>query len=312
LAPQVLVTHSAAAVQLAPLAAAQVLRVALHSPLAQAALTPLDAHVACSPSAGSARPTPSFAVQVKVLRAQNWPLAQSPSTQQLVGEGTQVPTLPLAVALHVPDWQLTVASAAVHGPSPLARPHRPLLPHTLVTHALAMLHSALFAPAHVLVVGLHAPVAHTAVANACEQTPWCSPSFGRPWPATNWTTHRIVTRSQNLPVPTPQSTSAQHEPAAESMHAPARLHTPDWHRFAVCAVQPVSPLAKPHLPWEHRLSTHCDVVVHTAPMAPAQVLVVGLQRPLKQVAAASVPVQAPPCSPSVGIAAPAACFATQA
>jgi hypothetical protein len=30
------------------------------------------------------------------------------------------------------------------------------------------------------------------------------------------------------------------------------------------------------------------------------------------VAAASVPVQAPPCSPSVGIAAPAASFATQA
>src|SRR5688572_14354440 len=110
-----------------PNATAQVVWVALHSPLWQAALVFVAEQLPCSPSAGSASPALSSGVQVKVSRWQKLPLLQSSSTQQASGwSGTQTPPL----GEHCCDWQNAASSEVVHAPAPLARQPTEVPPET--------------------------------------------------------------------------------------------------------------------------------------------------------------------------------------
>ena len=86
------------------------------------------------------------------------------------------------------------------------------------------------------------------------------------------------------------------------------LHAPDWQRFAVAAVQPVAPSARPHLPFWQAFVVHWSAAVHAAPTAAAHVFVAALQTPAAHTAAAPG-THWPVRTPSLGIGAPGASFA---
>lgn len=184
-----LVTHSAAAVQVPSLPNAQVEVVALHRPEAQAALTP-PTHEACRPSFGNGAPGAALVVQVKVLRAQYSAAPQSPSTQQPDALGTQALVLPFADALQKPERHTVAAFEAVHGPAPDSWPHWPSVPQMFVTHCEAMVQTEPLTSAQLLVAGLHAAVVQAALASDVEQTPSCRPSLGNAAPAWPFATQR--------------------------------------------------------------------------------------------------------------------------
>lgn len=95
------------------------------------------------------------------------------------------------------------------------------------------------------------------------------------------------------------------------MQAPDALHAPDWQRYAVEVVQPVSPFEKPQVPCEQVLNSHSAPLPQPWPTAEAQVLVIALQSPVEHVGATVVEAQTPVCSPSMEIAAPGADRVTQ-
>jgi hypothetical protein len=95
------------------------------------------------------------------------------------------------------------------------------------------------------------------------------------------------------------------------MQAPEALHAPDWQRYAVAVVQPVSPVETPQVPCEQVLNSHSAPEPQAWPTAEAQVLVVTLHRPVAQVGATVVAAHTPVCSPSTGMGAPLGRRATQ-
>ncbi len=145
-----------------------------------------------------------------------------------------------------------------------------------------MAQAAPVAPAQVLAVGLHKPVAHTAIAVAAEQVPSCSPSFGMGVPPASFAAQTHRAWSQNWALG--QSWSLQQLPLAVGTQRPLELQA---------------------------LLVHCEAEAHEAPAAAEQVLVKGLHAPLTQTAAAAEGEQVPSCRPSVAMAAPGASFAWQ-
>jgi hypothetical protein len=154
-APHTPTAHSDAPAQATPFALAQVLLTGLHNPALHTDwATGAEQTGACNVSSGSAWPAARSATQVNVPRSQCWFAAQSASAQHpSERKGTQAP-----LALQLPDWQLP-ALAAVHPGWPLARPHLPLVPHTLSVHCAALAQSNVTAAAQVFAVELQTPEA---------------------------------------------------------------------------------------------------------------------------------------------------------
>lgn len=117
----------------------------------------------------------------------------------------------------------------------------PFEPHALTTHWVAAVHASPVASAQVFVVGLHAPLAHTACAAEAVQTPVRTPSVGIASPATSFGLHAWAARSQRSPEA--QSLSIQQPPF--DMQVPAvGEHAPDWQTAApVASTQPLWPFA---------------------------------------------------------------------
>jgi hypothetical protein len=100
----------------------------------------------------------------------------------------------LLCGLHFPDWQLSAASFSLHGPSPSARPHLPLLPHTDDLQAAPLSQLALLAATHRPLSLLHKPVVQAAFMPALQ--PLCRPSCGIGAPAGTTARHVRSLRSQ--------------------------------------------------------------------------------------------------------------------
>jgi hypothetical protein len=139
-----------------------------------------------------------MSVQVNVARWQKRPPEQSASAQQLdVPCGMHALEEPSALALQRPDWHRNAPVEAVQGPEPSGTPHWPLPAQTFDVHSFAAVHAVVFAAAHVFVIALHVPVAHTAAARASVHTPSWRPSIGSDAPATLSAWQRSVARSHH-------------------------------------------------------------------------------------------------------------------
>lgn len=182
-------------------------------------------------------------------------------------------------ALQVPDWQ-SEAVLTVQPGSPFEMPQWPP-EQVLNSHSAAAAQLWPTAPAQVLVVALHSPVAHVGAMVVTEQRPVCSPSTGMAAPLASRGTHVSAARLQNDVES--QSPSAQQLPGVEGTQAPLGAQA---------------------------LLTHWAAAVQLVPFEVAQVSVASLQAPLWHVAL-TLAWQVPSCRPSLGIAVPAASVATQ-
>lgn len=119
--------HCAELVHAVPLGAEQVLREALHAPVAHTAAAVAAEQVpSWRPSFGIATPAASLLTQVNALRSQNWPDPQSASPKHAPGvDGMHEPA-----ELQTPVVQSAAAFCGVHGPSPGSYPQVPFEPHT--------------------------------------------------------------------------------------------------------------------------------------------------------------------------------------
>ena len=90
------------------------------------------------------------------------------------------------------------------------------------------------------------------------------------------------------------------------------MHTFDWHRVGSAVVQPDSPSARPHFPFEpHTFVTHWFAFPQlVVTFGPAHVFVTALHLPDWHVASAFASLQTPVWSPSFGIATPFALSST--
>ncbi len=245
-APHTVATHAAATVQAALFAAAQVFVTALQAPVTQTCAARAEVQTpSWSPSLGSATPAALSATHFSVVRSQWSAAAQSPSTKHPPDAGTHV----FAPGLHAPDWQRE-AVAGVQPAPPSAMPQRPFW-HALTWHSLAEAHARPTMPAHVFVVGLQTPLAHTTVAAALVQSPLRRPSFGIATPSARSARHVSELRSQYwLP---PQSPSPQQPapPAGTQRPLVAQVFETHWapavqteastsaHVFAAALQRPV-------------------------------------------------------------------------
>jgi hypothetical protein len=135
---QLLFRQSPLPVHVVPSADAQVFVLALQMPLLHTAAASVHAPL-CSPSFGMGVPACSLVLQVKLVRSQNLDgSVQSESRKQPLDGGTQC-----------------------------------MLVQVLVTHSPALVQLVLAGEAQVLVVVLHSPLAHTACAFCCVQSPSC-------------------------------------------------------------------------------------------------------------------------------------------
>lgn len=140
------------------------------------------------------------------------------------------------------------------------------------THSAPAAHVSAAPEAHVAVIALHEPDAHTASASA--QVPPCSPSFGIGAPAASSATQVIVVRLQNEP--SPQSPSIQHPACAGTQ----------WPLVQVLVV-------------------HSEAELQFVDAAVAQVFSAALHTPERQTADALNEPQVPSCRPSFGMGEPA-------
>jgi hypothetical protein len=175
------------------------------------------------------------------------------------------------------NWLPVHSESLQHAPL-VAGTQAPDAAQWLLVHCELPVQLAPGAEEQVFVVALHAPVAQMLADVA--HVPSCSPSLGMVVPAVARAVQRYVSRAQYwAPV---QSLSAQQCPAPEGTQAPEM---------------------------EQALLVHSAANVQGAALGCAQVLVAVLHAPLVQTVAAVA--QVPSCSPSVGIAAPAASFERQ-
>jgi hypothetical protein len=255
-------------------------------PLAEGTQWPL-LQVSLVHSAALAQVTPSAAPQVLVVALQAPELhtaARVEAEQRPLCRpslGMAAPAASFAWHVKLPRSQNWPPLQSVSAQQPEVATQWPLALQALLVHWAAAEQVAPLAEAQVFAVALQTPVAHTAEAVAVEQVPPCRPSLGSAVPAVSFAAQVNALRLQYWPLP--QSASAQ---------------------------QPL-PEAGTQWPLLQVLWVHSAPLLHELPSPAAQVLVVALHAPLVQTAAALDAEQAPPWSPSPGIAVPAACLAVQ-
>jgi hypothetical protein len=149
------------------------------------------------------------------------------------------------LALQTPLWQTAAPVVLSQGPLPSTWPHMPLAPHSPFVHSPVLVQTVPAGPAHVLVVALHIPLAHTAAAFPGKQPSSCRLSFGMAAPFARRGTQVSVAGAQK--VAPAQSLSTAHRPApAGTQRWPLALHSPLLQRAAVSVVHPDWPSARPH------------------------------------------------------------------
>jgi hypothetical protein len=190
LPPQIVEAQAESVLQLALLLVTHSPLSVLHRPVLHAAFMP-SLQPMCKPSSTTGDPAAIRSRQVRSARLQYLLPVQSVSAQQRCSPGgMHTPEL-----AHAPDWQTRAAFSAVHGPSPMSWPHRPLPPQIEEAQAMLMMQPALLLATHRPVSALHKPVLQASLMPSTQ--PMCKPSpGGTAAPAAMRSRHACASRSQ--------------------------------------------------------------------------------------------------------------------